>query len=154
MPRQRHVPGTRRACVCRCRQRGPDGLASMPCGLCCGSHGIRNIRYCGIRGPLMRLGPGLTAWAVGTAVMMPLHSSYRRRLKSEMPMTLALVTFFSSTDATRMSCTHVCAKLCASKVRDRVSETVCPRPCVRDRVSEAVCPRPCVRDHMIAKPPV
>ena len=31
-------------------------------------------------------------------------------------------------------------------VRDRVSETVCPRPCVRDRVSETVCPRPGVRD--------
>ena len=77
-------------------------LASMPCGLCCGSHGIRYIRYCGIRGPLMRLGPGLTAWAVGTAVMMPLHSSYRRRLKSEMPMTLALAPCFSSPDTARM----------------------------------------------------
>ena len=27
-------------------------------------------------------------------------------------------------------------------VRDRVSETVSPRPCVRGRVSETVCPRP------------
>ena len=73
--------------------------------------------------------------------MMPLHSSYRRRLKSEMPMALALVTFFSSPD--RRGCrAHTYMRNC---VRVK-SETVCPRPCVRDRVSETVCPRPCVRD--------